>query len=131
MTVEGRKTKMKFSVSQIQFLMTKMTISDIDAFNAEASSFIPVKTKKTQVVKPDVVALKKDENPPYEDLGKMISDVEDPNICSFLVKNRNCKSKVYLTTSIYDKYYCRKHFFMVEDFYDKKIDKKINELFGK
>ncbi len=43
---------MKFSASQIQFLMTKMTISDIDAFNTEASSFVPVKTKKTRAVKP-------------------------------------------------------------------------------
>jgi hypothetical protein len=67
MTAKGRKTKMKFSVSQIQFLMTKMTISDVDAFNVEASQFVPVKPKKTRVVKPvspgDLcVALKKDGN---------------------------------------------------------------------
>lgn len=46
--------------------MTKMTISDIDAFNAEASSFVPV--KKARVVKPVAEndrcsALKKDGNP--------------------------------------------------------------------
>lgn len=47
--------------------MTKMTISDIDAFNAEASQFVPEKVKKTRVVKPVApgdlcVALKKDGN---------------------------------------------------------------------
>jgi hypothetical protein len=42
---------MKFSASQIEFLMTKMTISDIDQFNAEASSFVPSKPKRTRVAK--------------------------------------------------------------------------------
>jgi hypothetical protein len=59
---------MKFSASQIQFLMTKMTISDIDAFNVEASQFVPEKIKKTRVIKPvapeDLCsASKKDGNP--------------------------------------------------------------------
>lgn len=76
---------MKFTVSQIEFLMTKMEITDVSIFEEEARVFVP--TKRVRVKKP----VSDGEDAPVSRVRKPVA-IEDQ--CNKLKKDGNpCLNK--------------------------------------